>query len=82
MTAGGGRPGARVALLAVGVALAAALPFTPALDGPFLDWDDRANIVENPHLRALGPAELRWMLTATLLGQWIPLTWLSLALDY
>ncbi|HLY37245.1 MAG TPA: tetratricopeptide repeat protein, partial [Candidatus Binatia bacterium] len=33
-------------------------------------------------IRALGPAELHWMLTTFQLGHWQPLSWLTLALDY
>jgi len=56
--------------------------FVPALRGQFLDWDDVVNFVENPYYRGLGPAQLRWMFTSTLMGHYIPLTWMSLGLNY
>src|SRR6266404_3772917 len=55
--------------------------FAPALSNGFV-WDDAANIVTNPHYRGLGWAELRWMLTTHLMGPWIPLTWITLGLDF
>ena len=56
--------------------------FVPALRGQFLDWDDVVNFVENPYYRGLGPAQLRWMFTSTLMGHYIPLTWMTLGLNY
>jgi protein O-mannosyl-transferase len=56
--------------------------FVPALRGQFLDWDDVVNFVENPYYRGLGAAQLRWMLTSTLMGHYIPLTWMSFGLNY
>ena len=70
------------ALLPVGIALVAMVVFLPGLDGLFLDWDDRENFLHNPHYRGLGPAQLRWMLTTSLMGHWMPLTWLTLAVDW
>jgi tetratricopeptide (TPR) repeat protein len=58
------------------------LAFLPALTGEFVHWDDDVNLVANPHFRGLGWAQLRWMFTATLLGHWIPLTWLTFGLNY
>jgi len=56
--------------------------FLPALAGQFLDWDDSVNFVANPHYRGLGWTQLRWMFTTTLMGHYIPVTWMSLGLDY
>lgn len=56
--------------------------FVPALRGQFLDWDDVVNFVENPYYRGLGPAQLRWMFTSTLMGHYIPLTWMTFGLNY
>ena len=75
--------GLRLSRLApLAVAAAACVPFLPSLDGAFLHWDDDVNFVANPHYRGLGWAHLRWMFTSTLLGHYIPLTWLSLALNH
>lgn len=56
--------------------------FVPALRGQFLDWDDVVNFVENPYYRGLGAAQLRWMFTSTLMGHYIPLTWMTFGLNY
>ena len=64
------------------VAALAILPFLPTLGGQFLNWDDGINFVTNSGFRGLGWVELRWMATTTLLGHWVPLTWLSLGVNY
>ena len=56
--------------------------FLPALDGGFVDWDDDRNFLWNSGYRGLGLRELQWMFTATWMGHYIPLTWLSLGLNY
>ena len=69
-------------LLAVLVFSITVAAFLPALPGQFLDWDDSVNFVGNPHYRGLGWPHLRWMFTTTLMGHYIPLTWVSLGLNY
>jgi tetratricopeptide (TPR) repeat protein len=64
------------------VSALAILPFLPTLGGQFLNWDDGINFVTNPGFRGLGWTQLRWMASTTLLGHWIPLTWLSLGVNY
>ena len=56
--------------------------FLPALRNGFVNWDDIGNFVNNPHYRGLGWANLRWMFTSVHLGHYIPVTWLTLGLDY
>jgi len=68
--------------LPLAVALLAAAAFLPALDAGFVDWDDDRNFLDNPRYRGLGWAELRWMFTATWMGHYIPLTWLTLGLNH
>jgi tetratricopeptide (TPR) repeat protein len=69
------------------IGVLAGLFFLPALRNGFV-WDDDVNLVSNPNFRGLGLVQLRWMLTTAWSthpiwgGQWIPLTWLSFALDY
>jgi Tfp pilus assembly protein PilF len=65
-----------------GIALAACLPFLPSLQGQFLYWDDVTNFLMNEGYRGLGWPQLRYMFTTTLLGHWIPLTWLTLGINY
>jgi protein O-mannosyl-transferase len=56
--------------------------FAPAVTNGFITWDDDHNFLENPSFRGLGLAQLRWMWTTTLLGHYVPLTWMSLGLDF
>src|SRR5215470_12655585 len=71
-----------VVVLALLVGVVTVLSFWPALDGQFLNWDDDENFVHNEGYRGLGPAQLRWMFTTSLMGHYIPLTWVSLGLNY
>jgi len=69
-------------LLPVLVAVLSVVAFLPALEGQFVNWDDQANFVANEDFRGLGWTQLKWMWTATLLGHYIPLTWMTLGLNY
>jgi protein O-mannosyl-transferase len=64
------------------IVVAVFLAFLPALPGQFLNWDDDINFVGNQGFRGLGWAQLRWMWTTPLMGHYIPLTWMSLGLNY
>jgi len=75
----GGR--ARWAVPALVVALTL-LVFLPALYHEFLGWDDAKNYLDNPHYRGWGPRQLAWMFTTFHMGHYIPVTWISLGLDY
>jgi tetratricopeptide (TPR) repeat protein len=66
-------------LLIAAVTLAA---YWPALGGEFLIWDDNQLLLHNPDYRGLGWTQLAWMATAHPLGHWVPLTWLSYAVDH
>ena len=74
-----GRPGL---LLSPLVFLITGVVFLPALRGEFLNWDDSVNFAANPYFRGLGWPQIKWMLTATLMGHYIPLTWLSFGINY
>ena len=63
-------------------ALLATLAFLPALGAGFVNWDDEVTFLANPHYRGLGPTQIQWMLTTTLLGHWSPLTWLTWGANY
>lgn len=77
---------ARLRCRGLGVPLALGLitflAFLPALWNDFVAWDDRRNLYENPDYRGLGWTQLKWMFTTSLLGHYIPLTWLSFGLDF
>jgi Flp pilus assembly protein TadD len=58
------------------------VPFLPALEAGFVNWDDDTNFLNNPDYRGVGAAQLQWMFTTFLMGHYIPLTWMTLGLDY
>jgi len=72
----------RTLLVVMGVVALTVVAFLPALDAQFLNWDDEKNFMTNEGYRGLGWTQLRWMFTTTLMGHWIPLTWLTLAVNY
>src|SRR5881628_1814197 len=63
------------------IALVTFAAFLPVVQNQFVDWDDQRNFLDNHHYRGLGWTHLRWMWT-THLGHYIPLTWMTLGLDY
>jgi Tfp pilus assembly protein PilF len=85
-------PAAGTALARAPRALATAVPlllaaitfgvFSAALDNQFVDWDDSVLLTKNESFRGLGWAQLRWMTTTITMGHYVPVTWLSLGLDY
>lgn len=75
--------GFRVAwLVPLAIALVTAVVFVPSLRGDFVAWDDPINFLDNPYYRGLGWPQLRWMAAATVMGHWIPVTWLTFGADY
>ncbi len=56
--------------------------FFPALFSEFVNWDDDVMLVDNPHYRGLGWAQLRWMFATFHSGHYQPLSWITLGLDY
>jgi protein O-mannosyl-transferase len=75
-------PGRLRLLLPVLIFLTSGAAFLPALRGDFLNWDDSVNFVANPYYRGLGWPQIKWMLGATLMGHYIPVTWLSFGVNY
>ncbi|MGH7353337.1 MAG: tetratricopeptide repeat protein [Candidatus Rokuibacteriota bacterium] len=69
-------------LLPAVIAAITVVTFAASLDDGFVDFDDPRIILENPDYRGLGWAQLRWMFTAFHMGHYMPLTWLTLGLDY
>jgi protein O-mannosyl-transferase len=77
------RPGVGAArLIPVALAATAALAFLPILGNGFVDWDDKRNFLHNPNYRGFGWTRLRWMATQSHYGHFVPLAWVTLALDY
>jgi len=64
------------------VAILTFVAFLPALRAEFVSFDDVANFVANPGFRGLDWPHLQWMWTTTLLGHYVPFSWMTLGLDY
>ena len=64
------------------VATVTALAFSRSVGLGFVAWDDEILLASNPAFRGLGWEQLRWMAENALLGHWVPITWLSFALDH
>lgn len=58
------------------------LVFLPAVRFGFINWDDPYLFLSNPFYRGFHWANVRWMLTSMDRGVYIPLTWISHAIDY
>ncbi len=56
--------------------------FFPTLFNNFNNWDDRVYINENPYIKALSWKNLQWIFSNAFMGNYHPLTMISLALDY
>ena len=75
-------PRAPLWITAACIAIVTTAAFLPALGAGFVAYDDPENFLQNPHYRGLGLAQLRWMWTTTHLGHYVPLSWMTLGLDY
>ncbi len=69
-------------LLPTLIAVITFVVFLPTLQNGFVNWDDEAHLVENPHYRGLGWEQLRWMFTTCFQGSCMPLNWVTYGLDY
>ncbi len=66
----------------VAVALLALAVFAPSLRNGFVNFDDPMLLLNNPHYRGFSWAHLRWMFGSTWMGLYMPLTWITYALDF
>lgn len=64
------------------IAVCACLAYLPSLGGEFVTWDDNRNFLDNTAYRGLGLTQLAWMWTSTHMGHYVPVTWMTLGLDY
>ena len=64
------------------LALLVILFYLPVLHNDFVNWDDKDAITDNPAIRHLDWAFVKWAFTTYATGNWMPLTWLSFALNY
>src|ERR671915_489519 len=64
------------------IALITFLVFLPTFQNGFVNWDDGAFLLENPHYRGLSWKHLRWMFTTCYLGSCMHLNYLTYGIDY
>ncbi len=67
--------------IACSTALVCLLLYLQTLASGFVNWDDQDYVINNPYIRNLGDS-FAWAFTTTNLGWWMPLTWISFAVDY
>lgn len=66
---------------AAAVGAATFVAFLPALGSDFVSFDDGVNFLRNPRYRGFSAENLAWMFS-DVKGHYMPVTWLTLALDY
>lgn len=66
----------------VSVAAVVFLLYLPALFCDFVHWDDLDYILNNNALKETGRNLIAWAFTSFSPGFWMPLTWISFAVDY
>ena len=74
---------ARTILLSVFLVLVTVALYAPVHNHPFFNLDDHLDVVNNPHVHhGLNWQTIRWSFAALNMANWIPLSWLSHAVDY
>jgi protein O-mannosyl-transferase len=68
--------------IALALVLAVVVVFGHGLYNEFVQWDDPINLIDNKYFRGLGWTQIQWMFSTTLMGHYIPITWLTFGLDY
>ncbi len=64
------------------IVVATLVVFFPTLFNELTNWDDHAYINENPHIKALSLENIRWIFSNPFMGNYHPLTMISMAIDY
>jgi Flp pilus assembly protein TadD len=63
--------------------LATLVVFSPVYHYDFVHLDDDLYITDNPNIqKGLSGESIKWAFTSTRAGLWLPITWLSLMLDF
>jgi protein O-mannosyl-transferase len=74
---------ARTLFLGLLLAVATAAVYAPVHNHPFFNLDDYFDVVDNVNVHhGLNWETVKWSFTAFNMANWIPLSWLSHALDY
>jgi len=68
--------------LAASIALVTFLVYFSSLQNDFVNYDDNIYVYENPYIRSFDLAMFKWAFSTFRYGNWHPITWISLALDY
>lgn len=68
--------------VAATIACATFLVYLTSTQNEFVELDDPFYLVENPHIRSLNGALLKWAFFDFYASNWHPLTWLSHAADF
>lgn len=68
--------------IAVVAGLACLVVYLRAIGCDFVSYDDPDYVLHNPLIRQLGLQNIRTLFTSPYNGWWMPLTWISLAVDY
>ena len=69
-------------ILPVAIPVVTFLAFSPVLQNGFVNWDDEAVLLNNPHYRGLSWAHLRWMFTTFHMSVYRPIAWMTMGVDY
>ncbi len=74
---------ARTVLLSLALVIATVAVYYPVHSHPFSDLDDHVYLVDNTYLHVgLNWATIWWSFRTLYMANWIPVTWLSYALEY
>lgn len=76
------RPDALPVALGAAIIVAVFAAFLPALFAEFLSWDDADVLLSNTQYHGFTADNIRGMFSSTINGHWMPLTWMSYALDH
>lgn len=68
--------------VAFGAGLLCLLVYLRTLSCGFINWDDPDYVINNPAIRSLNRQFFSDAFTTFYLGWWMPLTWISFAIDY
>lgn len=69
-------------LAALAAGIICLLVYLPALNCDFINYDDNVFVTNNPAIRILDMEFLKWAFTTSYQGWWMPLVWVSFAIDY
>jgi len=69
-------------ITAVAVSLLTFIVYIGSFSGDFINYDDKAYLFENLVIRQIDLSSIITMFSSSHVGWWMPLTWLSFAIDY